>query len=131
MNECVHKLGMFKNILCSGPFKFKCDTCEEKLVRDHKMTAAIMDGLFSFMGIPILLLLIVSIEMLPLILVGLVSVICLFFILDILFNPLHIESDCEIVSATKRNRQGSGIIIFLVLSVLLYLVNQKYDLITF
>lgn len=58
INNCNHKLGFIKNIICSGPFKQKCSICGVTLYRKHPKASFV--GFEPFMGLIWLIALCIS-----------------------------------------------------------------------
>ena len=124
MEECSHKISTIRAISCSGPIKCRCPDCGALLVRRHTRTHALLEFLFSVMGIPIIILFFLAIIWFPWVILGTTAIFIGFYAWDTLVNPLHVETTEESTAEKNSNLQALVVFSIILLSVVVYLVNK-------
>jgi arginine exporter protein ArgO len=111
-------------MVCSGPFKFRCSGCGVLLVRKHYRAEALVDLLFSAMGIPILALFILAIMWLPWVVLGTALVFLSAYAWDTSANPLSPETEEE---SEKEKRKNIQVLVVFSIILIFLLVSLVYE----
>ncbi len=124
MAKCSHDISLLNALTCSGPYRCRCPDCGAVLVRRHTRTHALIEFLFSAMGLPILVLFVLSIMWLPWVILGTAVLLAGLYAWDTSVNPLHIETAEEKNSDRKSNLYALVILGIILSSVVVYLINE-------
>lgn len=116
MNHCPHSLDFPKNVLVSGPFRFRCTVCDQQLTRDHPLTKLPFAVLFfDRIGIAFIVLVVVLFPFLPVAVLVFSILVLSLYLWDTGKNPLRTVTQDATDEETKNNKIALAALVILFL----------------